>query len=141
MSTPSTNVTWTGRRLDGSEAAAFAAVPAYGVTAVRNMNDATADLDLELNALDEATAGRTGAVSVPRPRHWPTRSTGIHPLTLTTRSVVRTAAEARARWITGRRGADLVKVYDESLPRGLLRDHGSGETEAASTWTATFRSA
>jgi len=105
------NVTWDmDVRSIGNAEWHFPLFLAYGVTAVRNMNDATADPTLELTRSVKRRLA-TGDLRGPRLLANGPAVDGDPPLT-SNPVVVRTAAEARAVVDTvADQGADFVKVY------------------------------
>jgi imidazolonepropionase-like amidohydrolase len=86
---------------------------AYGVTGVRNMNDGTGDVTLELtNTLKHQLADRSRR-GPPRFFSAGPAVDGDPPLGFTRKVVVRTSAEARAVvQELASNGADLIKVYE-----------------------------
>ena len=90
---------------------------AHGVTGVRNMNDGTGDLTLELTNRIKRELADGSRIGPPRFLSAGAAVDGAPYLGITKKVVVRTAAEARAAVATlASHGADLIKVY-ENLSR------------------------
>lgn len=101
---------------------------AHGVTGVRNMNDGTGDVTLELSKRIKRQLAEGDLRGPPRFLTAGPSVDGDPPLA-SNPVVVRTAAEARAAVEQlASNGADVVKVY-ENLSRGLLRDHRRGQAQ------------
>ena len=86
---------------------------AYGVTGVRNMNDGTADVTLELTNTIKRQLAEGSRRGPPRFLSAGPAVDGDPPLGMSKKVIVRTAPEARA--VVGQlasNGADLVKVYE-----------------------------
>jgi imidazolonepropionase-like amidohydrolase len=86
---------------------------AHGVTGVRNMNDGTGDVTLELTKTIKRQLAEGSRLGPPRFFSAGPAVDGDPPLGFTKKVVVRTAAEARAVVEQlASNGADLIKVYE-----------------------------